>query len=365
MKIINLALPSMENPMPMSKTLRATSSCVTLTVAVTFDASAAMLDRWAVGGPGGWDYLTVDAPAHHLFVSRADRVLVIDTMSGKTVATIPGTDGVHGVALAPRRGKGYTSNGRGDNVTEFDLKTLAVLRTFPVSGHNPDAIVFDEPTGHVFTFNGKSHDATVLDAASGHTLATIALDGKPEFAVSDGHGRIYVNDEDHARLNVIDVHRNAVVATWNLDNCEEPSGLAFDPAHHRLFSVCANGEMAVTDAKTGRHVASVPIGKGPDAVVFDPSRHEIFSSNGADGTVTAVIQSDADHYAVAATLDTQTSARTATLDPSTHRLYLAAAEFEPQTETPGQPKKRPPVKGDTFSILVLTPGEAATKSKAP
>jgi DNA-binding beta-propeller fold protein YncE len=356
----------MENPMPMSNLLRVASPYAALVCAVAFDASAhaATLDRWELGGPGGWDYLTVDVSAHRLFVTRSDRVLVIDTTNGKTVATIPGTEGVHGVALAPRRGKGYTSNGRADNVTEFDLKTLAVLRTFPVSGHNPDAIVFDEPSGHVFTFNGKSHDATVLDAASGRTLATIALDGKPEFAVSDGHGRIYVNDEDHARLNVIDVHRNAVVATWNLDNCEEPSGLAFDRVHGRLFSVCSNGEMAVTDAKTGRHVASVPIGKGPDAVVFDPSRHEIFSSNGEDGTVTAVKQSDADHYAVASTLDTQKSARTAALDPSTHRLYLAAAEFEPQTETPGQPKKRPAVKGDTFSILVLKPGDAA-KAKAP
>jgi len=346
---------------------RVASPCAALAFAVALagSADAATLQRWPIGGTGGWDYLTVDAPTHRLFVTRSDRVLVLDTRDGKTLATISATDGVHGVALAPRLGKGYTSNGRADSVTEFDLATLAVLRTFPLSGHNPDAIVFDESSGHVFTFNGKSHGATVLDVGNGRTLATIALDGKPEFAVSDGHGRIYVNDEDHARLDVIDVHRNAVVSTWNLDDCEEPSGLAFDAGHRRLFSVCANGEMAVTDAETGRHVASIPIGKGPDAVVFDPARHEILSSNGQDGTVTIVRQSDADHYAVAATVETQKSARTAALDPSTHRIYLAAAEFEPAHDVAGQPKSRPVVKGDTFSILVMTRDGAAARSKAP
>ena len=338
---------------------------VALLVAIAFAQSAHATalersDRWVIGGAGGWDLLTVDAPTHRLFVTRSDRVLVLDGKSGRTVGIIPGTEGVHGVALAPRLGKGYTSNGRADSVTEFDLETLAVLRTLPITGHNPDTIVFDDASGHLFTFNGKSHDATVLDPVSGKALATITLDGKPEFAVSDGHGRIYVNDEDHARLNVIDVRRNAVVATWKLDNCEEPSGLALDPDHGRLFSVCSNGEMAITDAKTGRHVASVPIGKGPDAVAFDASRQEIFSPNGQDGTVTVVKQSDADHYSVAATVETQKSARTATLDPATHRLYLAAAEFEAaQPNAVGQPPKRPAVKDGTFSILVFAPADAA------
>lgn len=321
-------------------------------------------DRWVIGGTGGWDYLTIDAPAHHLFVTRSDHVLVLDSRSCRTVGTIPDTEGVHGVALAPRLGKGYTSNGRADSVTEFDLETLAVGRTFPVTGHNPDAIVFDDASGHVFTFNGKSHDATVLDASSGKALATITLEGKPEFAVSDGHGRIYVNDENHARLNAIDVRRNAVVATWKLDDCETPSGLALDADHGRLFSVCSNGEMAVTDAKTGRHVASVPIGKGPDGVVFDASRQEIFSSNGRDGTVTVVRQSDADHYSVAATVETQKSARTSTLDPTTHRLYLAAAEFDASADVAGQPPKRPAVKDGTFSILVFTADDTA-RSNVP
>lgn len=355
--------------MSLFRLLRTAMPQATLVAAIVFASSADaatlhQLDRWAVGGSGGWDYLTIDSSAHRLFVTRSDRVLVFDTRDGKNLATITGTEGVHGVALAPRFNRGYTSNGRADSVTEFDLKSLKVLRTFPISGHNPDAIVFDEPSGHLFTFNGKSHDATVLDASSGHTLATIPLNGKPEFAVSDGRGRIYVNDEDHARLNVINVKKDIVVATWNLDGCEEPSGLALDRAHHRLFSVCSNGQMAVTDADNGRHVASVPIGQGPDAVAFDASRHEIFSSNGQDGTLTVVEQSDADHYAVAATVETQKSARTAALDPATHRLYLAAAEFEPAHEVTGQPKSRPVVKGDTFAILVMAHDAAVAKAKA-
>jgi DNA-binding beta-propeller fold protein YncE len=356
----------MENPMPVTSVFRvALSHATSIAIVCAACAHAATLDRsdrWVIGGTGGWDYLTVDAPAHRLFVTRSDHVLVLDSRSGQTVGTIPNTEGVHGVALAPRLGKGYTSNGRADSVTEFDLETLAVGRTFAVTGHNPDAIVFDDASGHVFTFNGKSHDATVLDADSGKALATITLDGKPEFAVSDGHGRIYVNDEDHARLDVLDVRRNSIVATWKLDNCEAPTGLALDADHGRLFSVCSNGEMAITDAKTGHHVASIPIGKGPDGVVFDASRQEIFSSNGRDGTVTVVKQSDADHYSVAATVETQKSARTSTLDPATHRLYLAAAEFDAPSDVVGQSPKRPVVKDGTFSILVFAPDDTARQN---
>ena len=310
------------------------------------------LARWNVGGNGGWDYLTLDAPTHRLFVTRSDRVMVLDTRDGSVAGTIPDTDGVHGVAIDRDGGHGFASNGRGNSVTRFDLKSLKVEGVFPVSGTNPDAIVFDKPSGEVWTFNGKSHDATALKSDSGKVVATVALDGKPEFAVSDGQGRIFVNDEDHATIKVIDVAGHRVSATWKLDDCESPSGLALDDASHRLFSVCANGHMAVTDATDGRHVATVPIGLGPDGVVYDAGFHRVYSSNGKDGTLTVVHERDPEHFDVEAAIPTQRSARTIALDPTDHRVYLAAAMFDAAPVPPGQ---RPAMVAGSFSILVVSP----------
>ena len=319
-------------------------------------ADSAAPVRWNLAGSGGWDYLAVDASAHRLFVTRSDRVLVVDTRDGSIAGTIPDTEGVHGVAIDRAAGKGYTSNGRGDSVTEFDLASLKVERVIPVSGHNPDAIVFDPSTKQVWTFNGRSHDATVIDAVTGQVVATVPLDGKPEFAVADGHGRIFLNDEDHAMLNVIDAKAHRVSAVWKLDSCESPSGLALDNSHHRLFSVCANEHLIVTDAESGRHVATVPIGKGPDAAAYDPERHYVYSPNGQDGTLTVIRQVNADDYAVTATVPTQKSARTFALDTTTHNLYLAAATLgPPPSPTAEQPHPRPSIVPDSFCILVVSP----------
>jgi DNA-binding beta-propeller fold protein YncE len=322
--------------------------CAAAAPATTYSVDA----RWTLGGTGGWDYLSVDAATHRLFVTRADHVDVVDIASGERIGAVQPTEGVHGVALAPALHKGYASNGRGDSVSVFDLATLATLKTVPIQGHNPDAIVFDAPSARVLTFNGRSHDATVIDAKTDAPIATIALSGKPEFAVSDG-GRVFVNIEDRAELSVIDTRRAKLVATWPLAGCEEPSGLALDAKKQRLFSVCANGRLVVTDAKSGRHVAEVAIGQGPDAVAFDAERALVLSSNGEDGTLSVIHQDDADHYSVTATVPTQKSARTLALDPVSHRVFLAAAEFEP-TPVPaaGQPKARPPLKADSFVILV-------------
>lgn len=327
---------------------------------VAFAADVAAPARWNLGGTGGWDDLRVDARAHRLYVTRSDRVLVVDTRDGTLVGTIPNTDGVHGVAIDARSGKGYTSNGRADSVTEFDLKSLKTERVIPVSGHNPDAIVFDATTRQVWTFNGRSHDATAIDADSGRVVATVPLDGKPEFAAVDGHGRIFVNDEDHATIIAIDAKARRVLATWKLDECESPSGLAFDAAHHRLFSVCSNERMAVTDSESGRHVATVPIGKGPDGAAYDPGQRLVYSPNGRDGTLSIIRQIDADHYEVAATIPTQQSARTLTLDATTHTLYLSAATLgPPPAPTAEQPHPRPSIVPDTFCVLVVSPGEIA------
>jgi DNA-binding beta-propeller fold protein YncE len=335
------------------------SGLAAILVLATSAASADAVQRWNIGGTGGWDYLTADAATHRLYVPRFDRVMVVDTRDGRVVGTVPGTEGVHGVALDPKSGKAYTSNGRGNNVTKFDVASLKVEGTFPVSGQGPDAIVFDASSNEIWTFNGRSHDATVL-STGGHVVATLPLAGKPEYAVSDAHGTIFVNDEDHATLIAIDAAEHRVRATWKLDDCEEPSGLALDAAHARLFSVCQSGRMAITDAASGRHVATVPIGRGPDGAAFDAALGNAYSSNGSDGTVTVVHERDADHFEVAATLTTQKSARTIAIDPTDHRIFLAAARFE-DTGAASQPGHRPPMVPDSFAILVVAPPAAQAR----
>lgn len=310
--------------------------------------------QFALGGPGGWDYLTIDAMAHRLFISRNDRVLVMNMLDGSLVRTIEDTPGVHGIALAPDLGKGFTSNGRADTVTVFDLKSLEPTGTIPARGHNPDAILYDRASKHVYTFNGRSQDISVIDPLNATVVANIPAGGKPEFAVSDGVGRIFFNIEDKSQIGEIDTSTNTPVHTWSLQNCEEPTGLAFDVDHKRLFSVCGNGLLVVTDASSGRHVAEVPIGKGPDAAAFDATRRMIFSSNGQDGTLSVIHEDDPDHYTVIANVPTQKSARTMALDAKTHRIYLVAAQFgEPPAPTADLPHPRPSVLEGSFKVLIV------------
>lgn len=341
----------------MHKLLRSLLPASLLLLTIPLAASAApsatpapkLLSTMPLGGPGGWDYLTFDAAHRHLFVSRGDRVLVIDVDQHRQVGTIVGTQGVHGIALAPDLGRGFTSNGRSASVTEFDLATLKTVAIISGTGQNPDAILYDHPSHHVLTFNGHSSDASVIDPATGKVIATIALPGKPEFAVSDGAGHVFNNIEDKSELVEIDTLSNKVMHVWPLAACESPSGLAIDTRHHRLFSVCDNQRMAVSDALDGHQVASVPIGEGPDAVVFDAGATMIYSSNGESGDITAVHQDDADHYSVSSTIPTRISARTMALDPKQHRLYLSAAR-------PGstlQPNGRHAMVPDSFGILTV------------
>jgi YVTN family beta-propeller protein len=313
-----------------------------------------VLQQFKLGGPGGWDYLKVDAQGERLFISRGDRVLVMRTRDGSLAGTIPDTSGVHGIALAPDLGEGFTSNGRADTITVFDLASLATRSAIAVSGHNPDAILYDDASHHVYTFNGRSHDVSVVDPAKGSVVTTLAAGGKPEFAASDGKSRIFFNVEDTHQIGVIDSQRMQRSQTWTLPHCEEPTGLALDVAHERLFSACDNEVLAVTDAKSGKHVAEVPIGKGPDAAAFDAERGLIFTSNGEDGTLTMIHEDDPDHYSVVATIPTQKSARTMALDPKSHRIYLVAAEFGPAPPaTKEQPRPRPTVLDGTFTVIVV------------
>lgn len=305
-----------------------------------------------VGGDGFWDYLNFDSPSRRLFISRGTRVDVLDVDSGKIVGTIPDTPGVHGIALAPELGDGFTSNGQAGTVTIFDMKTLQPIG-HAQAGQNPDAIVYDPATKRVFTMNGLSKDSTAIDAVTGTVLATISLGGKPEFATADGAGHIYVNLEDKSEIQQIDSKALVVTATWPLAPCESPSGMAIDAAHRRLLSGCHNKVMAVVDADSGKVVASPPIGLGVDANQFDPGTGFAFSSNGS-GTLSVIHEDAPDQFTAVEEVPTQTGARTMTLDPKTHEVFLVTAQFAPPpAATPDNPRPRGGMVPDSFVVLVF------------
>ncbi len=321
------------------------------------EAPYEVVQRLALGGDGGWDYPSVDPASHLLYLSRADHVAVVDTASGKEVGSIAGTPGVHGIALAPELNRGFISSGKADQVKVFDLKSRAVLATVE-TGANPDAILHEPVTRRVFAFNGRGHSATVIDAQSNAVVETIPLGGKPEFARADGRGGVLVNIEDTAELALLDAKTAKLVSRWKLPNCEEPSGLAYDPAHRRAFSTCGNQLLAVTDVYSGKAVASVPIGKGVDGAEFDPATQDVYSANG-EGTLTVVHEQAPDQYVVKQTLPTQRGARTIALDPGTHRLYLPTAEFGPApAATADNPHPRPAIVGGSFVVLVVSSAPA-------
>ena len=310
-----------------------------------------------IGGSGGWDYLTVDPAAHRLYLSHGTQVEVVDLTNDSVIGRIPNTPGVHGIAFVPDAGKGYTSNGRDTSVTVFDLKTLAVLGRIHVTGANPDAILYDPLSRRVFTFNGTGKSATVIDVATGTVVGTVELGGKPEAAVSDGKGRIYVNIEDTAELAVFDARTLAVLARWSLKPCEEPTGLAFDQAHHRLFAACHNKLLTIIDEQSGKVIATPPIGEGTDGAAFDPALQLAFTTNGtAPGTLTVVHEDSPDRFTVADNVTTQRGARTIALDPVSHRVYTSTAQYgPPPAPTAERPNPRPPVIDGPFEVLVLEP----------
>src|SRR5215470_9041534 len=222
-----------------------------------------ILHTWTLGGDGGWDYMKIDPEARRLYIARATRVMVINADSGESVGEVADTPGVHGVALVPDIGKGFTSNGREDTVSVFDLQSLKTLHKIKV-GNRPDAIWYDSATKRVFTFNAGSQDATAIDVAKGEIAGTIQLGGKPEFAASDGRGTVFVNLEDKNQLFALDADKLTVKQRWPLAGCEEPSGLAMDQKNRRLFVGCGNKVMPVVNADNGKILASLPIGDGVD-----------------------------------------------------------------------------------------------------
>ncbi len=333
--------------------LLATPSCVgaaATQVEGPAPPSYQLLTKIALGGEGGWDYLTVDSGAHRLYVTRSTHVVVIDTEKNTVVGDIPNTPGVHGVAIAPKLGRGYTSNGRENTVMVFDLKTLKELQRVAV-GKNPDAILFDPATKRVFTYNGTSNDITALDALSGKVLGTIPVGGKPEFCATDDKGTIFANIEDTNEILAIDAVALKVKSRWPINPVDGPSGLAYDKAHHHLFAVGGNEMMAVVDTVTGKLVGTPAIGKGPDAAVFDPTYHIAISSNGQDGTLTLIGEDAKKMFTSLGTVATQRGARTMALDPKTHRIYLITASFK--QPAPGEtPQGRPAMEPNSAVILV-------------
>jgi hypothetical protein len=304
-------------------------------------------------GDEGWDYLLFEQGGHRLFVSHGTRVLVLDTDKLAVVGEIPDTPGVHGIALAPDLNRGYVSAGRSGNVVVFDLKTLARLKEIKVTGDNPDAILYDPATHRVFTFNGRGRNATAIDATTDAVVGTVALDAKPEFAATDGKGRVYVNLEDRNSLAVLDPQRVAVLSTWPIAGCEEPSGLALDAAHGRLIPVCGNKVMAVVDAASGKLLGTAPIGEGVDAAAFDPGTGLAFASCG-EGVLTVVRIGSSGRPEVVQSVVTQRGARTMALDPEKHRVFLVTADFSPPpAATAAQPHPRPSIVPGSVRVLVL------------
>jgi DNA-binding beta-propeller fold protein YncE len=305
-----------------------------------------------LGGDGGWDYLTLDTGARRLYISRSNEVLAVDPDSGRVIGTVLDTPGVHGIALAPEFGTGYTSNGRDGTIAVFDLRTLR-QRARIVAGTHPDAILYEPTTKRVFAFNGGSRNASVLDAQTATVIATLPLDGKPEFAVADGRGAIFVNLEDKSELVRIDASRLRIDARWSLAPCASPTGISMDVQRRRLFVGCLNRLMAIVDADRGSVVATVPIGGGCDATAFDPQAKLAFSSNG-DGTLTVVGEVAPDRFVVMENVPTKAGARTMAVDPQQQRIYLVTAQFGPRpAATASQPNPRPPIIPGTFSLLVV------------
>ncbi len=326
------------------------SVALLLTTAFSASAQAPVLPHplhtYKLGGEGGWDYLAVDGAARRVYISRSTHVMVVDADGGRVVGDIPGTDGVHGIALAPDLGYGFTSNGRASSVTCFDLKTLKVVRVIHPTGEGPDAILYDPFSKRVFTFNGRAHSVTAINAATGDIVGTLPLASKPEFAVTDDAGRIFVNLEDTSQIAVFGAKDLKLLATWGLGEVEEPSGLAYDAGNARLYSTGGNAKVAVVDAKTGKVLAALPSGEGTDAAGFDAGNGLAYASNGA-GTLTVM-----ERLKVLGQVPTARGARTMTVDATTHHVFLVTAEFGPApAPTTERPHPRPSMVPGSFKLI--------------
>lgn len=303
---------------------------------------------YTLGGDGGWDYIVPDPPTHRLFIGRQNRVMVVDENTGTLVGEVAGIQGAHGTAIASATGHGFATSGTDQSVVMFDLKTFKVLGRIPAA-EDADAIIFDSASNRVFTFNGDAHSSTVIDPRDGTRITNIPLGGKPEYGVSAGDGNVYANLTDTGEVVEIEAKTATVARRWPTAPCKNPVAMAIDTAHHRLFSGCRSGVLAVSDYQAGTIVATAPIGAGVDGTAYDAQSGDVFASN-ADGTLTVIHQDGADQYHVVQNLETPPFARNMGLDPITHRLFVVSAKFGP---APAGGRGRGAMVTGSFALMVI------------
>src|SRR6266704_5632766 len=314
---------------------------------------------YTLGGDGSWDYIVPDPPNHRLFIGRQNRVMVVDEDSGTLLGEITGIQGAHGTALATSTGHGFATSGNDQSVVMFDLKTFKTLGRIPAA-EDADAILFDSASNRVFTLNGDAHSSTVIDPRAGKLITNLPLGGKPEYGVSAGDGKVYANLTDTSEVVEIDAKTATVARRWSTAPCAQPVAMAIDTTHHRLFSGCRSGVMAVSDYQAGRVVATAPIGAGVDGAAFDPAAGDVFTSN-VDGTLTVIHEDGPDQYHVVQNVQTAPGGRNMGLDPTTHRVYVVSARFgpAPTDSTADNPRRRPPIIPGSFMMLVVEPTTGA------
>jgi DNA-binding beta-propeller fold protein YncE len=302
---------------------------------------------YTLGGDGGWDYIVPDPPNHRLFIARQNRVMVVDEDSGKLLGEVTGIQGAHGTALAEGTGHGFATEGNNQSVAMFDLKTFKVLGRI-AAAEDADAILYDSASNRVFTLNGDAHSSTVIDPQAGSLITNIPLGGKPEYGASAGDGKVYANLTDTSEVVEIDAKTATVARRWSTALCKQPVAMAIDTAHHRLFSGCRSGVMAVSDYQAGKVVATVPIGKGVDGAGFDTASGNVFASN-ADGTLTVIHQDTPDQYHVTENVQTPERSRNMGLDPTNHRVFVVSAKFGP---VPAGARRAPVLPG-SFTLMTI------------
>jgi DNA-binding beta-propeller fold protein YncE len=303
---------------------------------------------YALGGDGSWDYVVPDPPNHRLFIARQNRVMVVDEDSGTLLGEITGIQGAHGTAVAQATGHGFATSGNDQSVLMFDLKTFKVLGRIPAA-EDADAIIYDNTSNRVFTFNGDAHSSTVIDPRAGTRITNIPLGGKPEYGASAGDGKVYANLTDTSEVVEIDAKTATVTRRWSTAPCKQPVAMAIDTVHHRLFSGCRSGVMAISDYQAGKVVATAPIGTGVDGAGFDAASGNAFASN-ADGTLTVIHQDAPDQYHILGNVQTPQGSRNMGLDPTNHRVFVASAKFGP---VPAGGRGRGPVLPGSFTLMVI------------
>ena len=325
------------------------TALVVITAAVTLGQSPSqyrIVQTYTLGGDGGWDYVVPDPPNHRVFIARQNRVMVVDEDKGTLIGEVTGIKGAHGTAIAASSNRGFATSGDDQSVVMFDATTLKVVGRVPAA-EDADAILYDGPSDRVFTLNGDAHSSTVIDSR-GRLITNITLGGKPEYGVSAGDGKVYANLTDTSEVVEIDAKAAKVSRRWSTAPCKQPVAMAIDTMHHRLFSGCRSGVMAVSDYQAGRTMTTVPIGTGVDGAGYDPASGNAFASN-ADGTLTVIHQDSPDQYHVAQTIETPRGSRNMGLDAINHRIYLASAKFGP---APAGGRRGPVVAG-SFAVLVI------------